>query len=140
MKIQYAISIHVLRWLTNLYDFSFKWTATAAIGIYPTKTWLSQLVNFKNAIWTLEERYAIKFCFKFGKECHAMKAGSNAMTQRPRDRVPSESILALPDTRKPDRANPPRNFWSLFLTALAWSTCTGFPLDRQSTTNTMLRF
>ena len=28
----------------------------------------------------------------------------------------------------------------LFLTALAWSTCTGFPLDRQSTRNTMLRF
>ena len=27
-----------------------------------------------------------------------------------------------------------------FLTALAWSTCTGFPLDRQSTRNTMLRF
>ena len=27
-----------------------------------------------------------------------------------------------------------------FLTALAWSTCTGFPLDRQSTWNTMLRF
>ena len=27
-----------------------KWTATAAIGIHPTKTWLSQLVNFKNAI------------------------------------------------------------------------------------------
>ena len=29
---------------------------------------------------------------------------------------------------------------SPFLTALAWSTCTGFPLDRQSTRNTMLRF
>ena len=28
----------------------------------------------------------------------------------------------------------------LFLTALAWSTCTGFPLDRQSTRNTMLTF
>ena len=28
----------------------------------------------------------------------------------------------------------------LFLTALAWSTCTGFPLDKQSTMNTMLRF
>ena len=28
---------------------------------------LSQLVNFKNIIWTLEERYAIKFCFKLGK-------------------------------------------------------------------------
>ena len=56
-----------MRWLTNFYDFSFKWTATAAIGIHPTKTWLSQLVNFKNAIWTLEERYAIKLCFKLGK-------------------------------------------------------------------------
>ena len=27
-------------------------TATAATGIHPTKAWLSQLVNFKNAIWT----------------------------------------------------------------------------------------
>ena len=41
-----------MRWLTNFYDFSFKWTATAAIGIHPTKAWLSQVVNFKNAIWT----------------------------------------------------------------------------------------
>ena len=70
-----------------------------------------------------------------------MKARSTAMTQKPRDRVPSGSMLALPDPRRPDRANPPTNFWwSLFLTALAWSTCTGFPLDRQSTKNTMLRF
>ena len=38
-----------------------------------------------------------------------MKAGSTAMTQRPRDRVPSESMLALPDPRRPDRANPPTN-------------------------------
>ena len=36
----------------QFYDFRFKWTATAAIGIHPTKAWLSQLVNFKNAIWT----------------------------------------------------------------------------------------
>ena len=43
----------------------FKWTAT--IGIHPTKAWLSQLVNFKNATLTLEERHAIKFCFKHGK-------------------------------------------------------------------------
>ena len=56
-----------MRWLTNFYEFSFKWTATAAIGIHPTKAWLSQLVNFKNAIWTLEDRYAIRFCFKLGK-------------------------------------------------------------------------
>ena len=40
-----------MRWLTNLYDFSFKSTATAGIRIYPTKAWLSQLVNFKNPIW-----------------------------------------------------------------------------------------
>ena len=40
-----------MRWLTNFYDFTFKSTATAAIGIHPTKAWLSLLVNFKNAIW-----------------------------------------------------------------------------------------
>ena len=67
-KIQYGIAIHLMRWMTNLYDFSFKLTATAAIGIHPIKAWLSQLVNFKNAIWTLEEQYAIKFCFKLGKD------------------------------------------------------------------------
>ena len=66
----------------------------------------------------------------------AMKTGSTAMTQRPRDRVPSGSMLALPDPRRLDT-----NFWwSPFLTALAWSTCTGFRMDRQSTRNTMLRF
>ena len=27
-------------------------TTTAVIGIHPTKAWLSQLVNFKNPIWT----------------------------------------------------------------------------------------
>ena len=48
----------------------------------------------------------------------AMKVGSTVMTQRPRDRVPSGSMLALPDPRRPDRENPPTNFWlSLFLTA-----------------------
>ena len=54
----------------QFYDFRFKWTATAAIGIYPTKAWLSQLMNFKMQSGredTWEERYAIKFCFKLGK-------------------------------------------------------------------------
>ena len=55
-----------MRWQTNFYDFRFKWTATAAIGIHPNKTWLSQLVNFKRED-TLEERYARQFCFKLGK-------------------------------------------------------------------------
>ena len=32
------------------------------------------------------------------------------MTQRPRDRVPSGSMLALPERRKPDKANSPTNF------------------------------
>ena len=62
-----------MRWLTNFYDFRFKRTATAGIGIHPTKAWLSQLVIFKNAIWTLEERYAIKFCFKLGKNAMRWK-------------------------------------------------------------------
>ena len=55
MKIQYIIAIPLLRWLTNFYDFRFKWTATAAIGIHPIKAWLSQLVNFKNAMRTLTQ-------------------------------------------------------------------------------------
>ena len=51
LKIQYVIAIHLMKWLANFYDFRFKWTATAAIGIHPLKVWLSQLVIFKNAIW-----------------------------------------------------------------------------------------
>ena len=69
----------------------------------------------------------------------AMEAGSTAMTQRPRDRVPNGSMLALPDPRMPDRANPPTNLWyPFFLKTLAWSTCTGFPLNRHSTRNTIV--
>ena len=68
MKIHYVIAIHIMKWLTNFYNFTFKWTATAGNGIHPTKTWLSQLVNFKNASENaIEERYAIKWCFKLGK-------------------------------------------------------------------------
>ena len=31
-----VIARHLMRWLTNFYDFRFKWTATAGIGIHPT--------------------------------------------------------------------------------------------------------
>ena len=62
-----------MRWLINFYDFSFKRTAKTAIGIHPTKAWLSQLVNFKMQSGCEEERYAIKFCFKLGKN-DAMKS------------------------------------------------------------------
>ena len=59
-----------MRWLTNFYDFKFKWTATAAIGIHPTKPdchswWISKMQSGRGD--TLEERYTIKFCFKLGK-------------------------------------------------------------------------
>ena len=50
--------------------FQVQWTATSGIGIYPTKTWLSQLVNFKNVIWTrgrFRRMICRKFCFKLGK-------------------------------------------------------------------------
>ena len=66
MKIQYVIAIHLMRWLSDFYDFRFKWTATAAIEIHPTKTWLSQKMQ-SGCEDTLEERCAIKLCFKLGK-------------------------------------------------------------------------
>ena len=67
MKIQYVMAIHLLRWLTNFYDFSFKWTATAAIGIHTEcqSWWISQMQSKRED--TLDERYAIKFCFKLGE-------------------------------------------------------------------------
>ena len=105
LKIQYVIAIHLMRWLTNFYDFSFKSTSTAAIGIHPTKAWLSQLVNFKNTVWTLEERYAIKFCFKLGKiPCdESWVYWYDPETKR----VTSGRMLVFLDPRRPDRANPP---------------------------------
>ena len=49
--------------------FQVKWTATARIGIHPTKPvgychswWISKMQSGRED--TLEERYAIKFCFK----------------------------------------------------------------------------
>ena len=70
--------------------------------------WISKMQSGRGDI--LKERDPIKFCFKLGKKCRAMKAGSTAMTKRPRDRVPSGSMLALLDPRMPDRANPHTNF------------------------------
>ena len=58
-----------MRWLTNFYDFRFKWTATEGIGIHPTDChswWISKMQS--GCEDTLEEQYAIKFCFKLGKK------------------------------------------------------------------------
>ena len=60
-----------MRWLTIFYNFSSKWTATAGIGIHPTKAWLSQQVNFKNAIWTWGRTICNKILLqKTCKKCH----------------------------------------------------------------------
>ena len=57
-----------MRWLTNFYDFKFKSTATAALGIHPTKAWLSQRGNFKNAIWHFRITMCNKILFKTWKK------------------------------------------------------------------------
>ena len=67
-------------------DFRFKWTATAAIGIHPTKVWLSQLVNFKNAIWTwghFRKTICNTFCFKLWKmpQKHMTAFGASCMNR-----------------------------------------------------------
>ena len=59
MKIPYVIPIHLMRWLTHFYDFRFKCTATTATGIHPTIAGLSQLVNFKNAIWHFRNKIVL---------------------------------------------------------------------------------
>ena len=64
-----------MRWLTNFYDFRFKWTATAAIVIHLTKAWLSKLANFRNAIWrwgNFRRTICHKICFKLGKNATEM--------------------------------------------------------------------
>ena len=57
-----------MRWLINFHDFGFKWTATAVIGkLKPDcHSWgISKMQSRRKN--TLEERYAIRFCFKRGK-------------------------------------------------------------------------
>ena len=63
LKIHYII----MRWLTKFYDFRSKWTL-----LMPDwhSWWISKMQTD-----TLEEEYAIKFCFKLGKnatETHGM--------------------------------------------------------------------
>ena len=63
LNIQSVIAIHLMRWQTNFYDFWLKWKSTAEIGMHPTKAWLSQLVNFKNAIWHFRRTICNKIVF-----------------------------------------------------------------------------
>ena len=75
MKIEYVIAIHLMRWLTNFYDFKFKWIATAAMEYTLLKPdchswWVSKIQSGRED--TLEEWYPIKFCFKLGKNATEM--------------------------------------------------------------------
>ena len=47
MKIHYVIAIHRMRWQTDFYDYNFKWTATVAIGIHPTKAYYLSKMGIK---------------------------------------------------------------------------------------------
>ncbi len=123
-----------LRRHPNFHDFRFKSTAPAAIAIHPSKAWLSQLVNFKKVMRSLEEWHAIKFCFKLGKNALRWKLDLLLWTRDQETEFPVEACW-LSQTDKSTH----KVLMIPFLIALAWSTCTGFPLDRQSTRNTMLR-
>ena len=58
----------------------------------------------------------------------AMKAGSTAMTQRPRDRVPVQACCHSQTQEGQTEQILPKTFYDpFFMTALVWSTCTGFP-------------
>ena len=131
MKIQYVIAIHLLRWLTNSYDFRFKWTATAAIGIHLIKAWLSPLMNFKNAIWILEERYVIKFCFKLGKNAMRWKLDLLLWPKNQETEFLVEACWLSQTQEGQTEQIPHKPLMIPFLTTLAWSTCAGFPLDSQ---------
>ena len=94
-----VIAIHLMRWLTNFYDFRFKWTATAAIGIHPTKTWLSQLGISEMQSGhedPLEERYAMKFCFKLGKNA----TETYGMLQKHLAWIKHQFLSGIRDSRK----------------------------------------
>ena len=99
-----------MRWLTNFYDYRFKWTATTGIGIHPTKAWLSQLGNFKNAIWTLEERYAIKFCFKLRKNAMQWKLDLLLWPRDQETEFPVEACWLSQDQEGQTEQIHPQNF------------------------------
>ena len=99
---------------------------------YTTKACLSQLVHFKNAIWTLEEWYAIKSCFKLGKNAMRWKLDLLLWPREQKTEFPVETCwLSQIQEGQTDQIHPQTFDDSFFLTALAWSTCTGFPLDSQ---------
>ena len=71
LEVHYVIAIYLMmRWLTNFYDFRFKWTATAALEYTLLKpdchSWSISKMQSGHGD-TLKERYRLKFCLKLGK-------------------------------------------------------------------------
>ena len=73
--------------------------------------WISKMQSGREN--TLEERYAIRFCFKLGKNDATETYG---MLQT----AFGASCMNLPNPRRPDRANPPTNFWWSFFFWQHW--------------------
>ena len=81
--------------------------------------WISKMQSARED--TLEEWYAITLCFKLGKNAtEAYGMLQTALNQRPRDRVPSGSMLALPYPSRLDRANLHTSFWWCFFFWQHW--------------------
>ena len=66
MKIHYAIAIHLIKWLTNFYDFRLQQQLEYAL-LKPDchSWWISKMQSGRQDTW--EEQYAIQFCFKLAK-------------------------------------------------------------------------
>ena len=68
LKIHYLIAIHLMRWLTNFYDSNKQLQQQLEYTLQKPDChswWISKMQSGRED--TLEERYAIKFCFKLGK-------------------------------------------------------------------------
>ena len=67
LKIHFVIAIHLIRWLANFYDFRWKEQLLQELEYTLLKPdchswWISKMKS-----GTSKKRYAIKFCFKLGK-------------------------------------------------------------------------
>ena len=101
--------------------------------------WISKMQSGRED--TLEERYAIKFCFKLGKNAMQWKLDLLLWPRDQKTEFPVEAYrLSQTQEGQTEQIHPQTFDDPFFLTALAWSTCTGFPLDKQSTRNPMLSF
>ena len=112
LKIHYVIAIHLLRWLISFYDFRFKWTVIAGIGIHPTKAWLSQLVNFKNAIWTRGQFPTLPIVQTLLSVTFAYSLSSETVVMRQLRRWKSLWRRSLTRSRKRTSMGPSRSCWN----------------------------